>query len=66
MLPEWEKGKIQSQNKSNEYQVNDDSRKNQNAIPVPVVKDASEFRELTQVGLLLSDSVCFQRGLTHI
>lgn len=49
MLPDWEKEKIKAQNKGIENQCND---KNQNAVPVPVVKDASEFRELTQVRLL--------------
>lgn len=48
MLPEWEKEKIKAQNKGIDSQGND---KNQNAVPVPVVKDASEFRELTQVRL---------------
>lgn len=47
MLPEWEKEKIRAQRLS-ENQSNDDSKKVQ-ATPVPVVKDASEFRALTQV-----------------
>lgn len=50
MLPEWEKEKLKAQNRlNNENSNNDDSRKTPNAVPVPVVKDASEFRELTQV-----------------
>lgn len=52
MLPEWEKEKLKAQNRSNNENLNgDDTRKTQNATPVPVVKDASEFRELTQVSI---------------
>lgn len=49
MLPEWEKEKYKSQNRSGNENLNDDARKLQNAALVPVVKDASEFRELTKV-----------------
>ncbi len=52
MLPDWEKEKVKAQARlAQENQNSEDARKAQNAVPVPVVKDASEFRELTQVGL---------------
>lgn len=60
MLPDWEKEKIKAQNKGIENQAND---KNQNAVPVPVVKDASEFRELTQVRSLQRNSSYFLADL---
>jgi len=44
MLPPWEKDKYQPA-----VTAGEDSKKTHPSAPVPVVKDASEFRELTQV-----------------
>ncbi|XP_065226926.1 protein PRRC2C-like isoform X3 [Planococcus citri] len=50
MISEWEKEKARSQNRLNEAQSIEDAKKSQTATLVPVVKDASEFRALTQLG----------------
>ena len=53
MLPSWEKDKYQPP-----VSAGEELKKSHASAPVPVVKDASEFRELTQV--------CFKRGIKQI